>query len=551
MFKNYISSTVLGFFIFLFNSSLALAAVFTATPSPSTTGNFTINWTGANMGIPLLSEIVNGQKVFITGGGINHSVQITGKTTGRYEYLLEQKTPGTGTGLGGSQTLFVDVIVGTTPPPVIVNVDRSLFVHDTATLDAADFSLLSVFNVLAAQMSASNPADTINGTQLFARMWDAQNPTNASSPTGITRCTGTLNGFSVECRPSPAEGIQAFQAAQFISTYRPIALVNRFDLRNKTTLQDCGEYRMVFGRPTGGRNFIIFEALVPNPTPGVASGCLSIQNLWKNLTAENNAATRATTLRNFYFNGIPASNVRAPIDHRNFAVNTGQIRTNQFLSGSSWNLKEYKAVVENGKNTLQVATVKSNPVSSLFTDTNTDSRSVAFRSDFINNLGSLLGNPATFSLTVANNAHNNVQSHASGPINENNFGAPANFIPGGIFSNQISSRLSQLGSTLTPQQAVNRATAMTCGGCHQPSFFGLTTNNSIGNGIAWPDTLGFVHVSEFVSGGVFPLSPALNNVFLPARKQDMENYLNNNGVTFQAAPAQTAPSTVITSKRSG
>ena len=297
---------------------------------------------------------------------------------------------------------------------------------------------------------------------------------------------------------------------------------------------------MIFGRPSGGRNFIIFEALVPNPTPGVASGCLPIQNLWKNLTNENNAATRATTLRNFYFNGIPASNVRAPIDHLNFAVNTGQIRTNQFLSGSSWNLKEYKAVVENGKNTLQVATVKSNPVSSLFTDTNTDSRSVAFRSDFINNMGSLLGNVATFSLTVANNAHNNVQSHSSGPINENNFGSTTN-----------------LGTTLTPQQIVNRATAMTCGGCHQPSAFGITPAGSIGSGIGWPETIspsnpfGFVHVNEIASGGVFALSPALINVFLPARKQDMENYLNNNGVTFQAAPAQPAPSSVITSKRSG
>lgn len=354
-----------------------------------------------------------------------------------------------------------------------------------------------------------------------------------------------MNGFPVECRPSPAEGIQAFQAARFISEYRPIGLVNRFDLRDKrTSFKDCGEYRMIFSHPTGGRNFIIFEAAIPNPAPGFSNGCLSIQNLWQRLSNENNATTRATILRNFYFNGIPASNIRAPIDHRNFGVNSGQIRTNQFLSSSTWNLKEYKAVVENGKNTLQVTTVKSNPLSSFFRDTNTDSRSVDFRGNFISSMSSLYGDPSTFSLTVSNNTHNNVQSHASGPLtDQNNFGSPANFISNGVFFNQIKDRLAHHGIPLTPQQVVNRATAMTCAGCHQPTAFRLTEANSIGANLSWPGTLGFVHIRETASGGVFPLSPALLNVFLPERKRDMEQYLNNIG--------QTTPSATISGKRSG
>lgn len=441
-------------------------------------------------------------------------------------------------------TTPISVTVGSSAP-VSVNVDRSLFVHDEATLNAADFSLLSVMNALAAQMSTATPSDAINGTQLFARMWDAQNPTNSSAQTGIANCTGNLNGFPVECRPSPAEGIQAFQAARFISEYRPIGLVNRFDLRDKrTSFKDCGEYRMIFGRPNGGRNFIIFEAAVPNPAPGFSNGCLSIQNLWQRLSTENNATTRATILRNFYFNGIPASNIRAPIDHRNFGVNSGQIRTNQFLSSSTWNLKEYKAVVENGKNTLQVTTVKSNPVSSLFRDSNTDSRSVEFRLNFLSSMTSLYGDPTAFSLTVSNNSHNNGQSHASGSlIDQNNFGSAANFIPNGVFFNQIKNKLSQDGFQLTPQQIVNRATAMTCGGCHQPTAFGLTNANSIGPNLNWPNTLGFVHIRETASGGVFQLSPALINVFLPARKRDMEQYLNNLG--------QITPIVSTGSKRSG
>ena len=409
-----------------------------------------------------------------------------------------------------------------------VNVDRSLFVHDIATLAPTPIRLVDVMNQLATQMNAINtaPAAQINGTQLFGRMWNQQR----SVPAG-GNCTGTVNGWSIACRN--VEGAQASTPELHINSYQVIGLVNRFDLRDKATFNDCGEYRAVFGRNDGQRNFIIFEAQVPNPTPGVASGCRPIQQFWQGLTTQSDPIVRSQLLRNFYFNGLPASNVRAPIDIRNYSQTTGQIRTNQFME-PVWLLKEYKVSTASGVSTLNVVSDKSNPVADLFNVNNTDPRAAAFRTDFIDNLPSLLApDLSTFSLTVENDAHNNGQSHASGNTSENDF--LNNFVTnsrGSSFETAIRNKLVDLRSPLTVDQVINRATAMTCGGCHQPSFFALTGPNAVGPGQSWPDSGFFVHVNENTDAtGSFPLSPALLNVFLPARKLDMETFLN--------APAQT------------
>ena len=253
---------------------------------------------------------------------------------------------------------------------------------------------------------------------------------------------------------------------------------------------------------------------MPNPTPGVESGCLPIVNFWKNLSAEPDAATRAAALRNFYFNGIAAQNIPAVIDIRNYAQSTGQIRTNEFM-GFSWVLREFKTAVEDGFSIIKSVSVKSNPFGPLFNNGRTDSLATEFRTQFLNNLGSLLiTDIATFSLTVENDAHNNGQSHANDfAAEENNFFNHSHQGVDQTFVNAIQTRASQLGSNLTSSQVLNRAMAMTCAGCHQPSNFGLTMFDSIGGGQSWPDTLGFTHINEFAANGKFPLSPALQTVF--------------------------------------
>jgi hypothetical protein len=407
---------------------------------------------------------------------------------------------------------------------VVTNVDRSLLVHDQATLQAADFSFRSTLQQLTNQFNAQNPANPTTVEELFSRWWDTQTPT-PGNVSGGEKCTGQLNGFAVECRQ--AEGSQANNPSFFINGYIPIALINRFDLRDNVNFKDCGEHRVIYASTSGLRNFIIFEAQLPNPTPGVASGCLTIAQFWKNLSAEDDATARATKLRNFYFQGIPSANVRAVIDIRNYTFGTGQIRANMFM-GSSWDLKEFKTTTDSqGLSMIVPVTVKSNPVAFLFDGNNTDVRTSAFQTDFINNLGSLLGDFDIFSLTVEKDAHNNGQSHASGDVSENAFSSAFFNTNTNNFQQALTDKLVSVGSTLTPAQVMNRATAMTCGGCHEPGTFGLTAPDAIGPGQNWPTTLGFTHVSEFANGGVFPLSPALTDVFLPTRLNGLNSFISS------------------------
>ncbi|RYY75263.1 MAG: hypothetical protein EOO52_07510 [Gammaproteobacteria bacterium] len=409
---------------------------------------------------------------------------------------------------------------------VEIDSERSLFVHDLATLNGANFSLSRVFAQLADQFNRANPSSPIDNVQLFARFWDTQNPAPGFVEGG-PKCTGVLNEFPLECRIQ--EGLQAQTPEEFLGSYIPLALINRFDLRDKNSFTDCGESRIIFGLTNNpGRNFIIFEAQMPNPTPGLAAGCVPIVNFWKNLSAESDASVRASLLDAFYFNGLPEDNVRPVIDIRNYAPKTGQIRTNQFM-GFTWVLKEFKTTVERGQSIIKPAPVKANPFGEFFNNGRLAGIAVDFRNQFLNYMGSLLiEDISTFSLTIQSDGHNNGQSHASGlELEENDF---MSHLDQGInqdFRNAIQIRSGQLGSSLSTNQIVNRATAMTCGGCHQPSAFGLTNSDSVGDGQTWPETLGFTHVSEFASDGVFPISPALQEVFLPARKVDMESFIIN------------------------
>lgn len=447
--------------------------------------------------------------------------------------------------------------------PFVVNIDRSLYIRDLNTLNVTNtsggplFGLDRVFTQLATQFNAANPTRPTSAGELFARMWDTQNE-GAGFIANARHCDRTLNGFDHRCRPH--EGAQAGNAFDSMNKYIPVSIVNRFDLRDKTNFQNCGEARIIYALTNGvGRNFIIFEAQLPNPQPGVANGCRPIADMWKNLTTESSDFSRTTKLVDFFFNGIPSQNVRAVIDIRNYAAATGQIRTNQFMGGDPWVLKEFKLAIENGISTVQPVSVKSNPTGFQFnetvlSDSASQARSIKFRTEFLANMATLV-NPDVnkFFLFVQSDVNNNGQSHASGFQAENNFNLHAT----NNFKTSIQSRAVQLGSTLTTAQILNRATAMTCGGCHNPVAFNLTNADSIGTGKSWPESLGFTHVDEnSVVNGKFTISPALLNVFLPARKADFEAFINSTSGAAAAAPSintQSVPveTTTVTGKRSG
>lgn len=434
------------------------------------------------------------------------------QTSGTFEYQLE-----------GLEEI-VSIEVNRFDPNIAI--DRSVFVHDEATLDATQLSMAEVFFRLADQMNQTNNNDLISGFDLFARTWDAQNPADETTATPVEHCTGELNGFPVDCRPE--EGAQAFTPEQSINEYRLISLVNRLDLRDRRDFLDCGEARMIFALQDAQplRNLVIFEAQLPNPQPGSEAGCLPIAQFWHSLSAESDPAVRALALRNFYSNGLPEANVAPVIHIDHFAEDSGQVRTNQFMRFGTWVLKEYKVGAQNDLKTLFLTTVKNNPVGELF-DVNTVIPDASiFQTDFANGIQNLMGGLSFIGLPNFDNRFNNGQSHSSGPIAENNFTQHFANSADSDFEDLIQLRLAQMRSPLSTAQVINRATAMTCGGCHQPGVFGLTAPDAVGPGQSWPDSLGFVHVQETPSNGVFELSPALNNVFLPDRRDDFETYLS-------------------------
>jgi alpha-tubulin suppressor-like RCC1 family protein len=117
------------------------------------------------------------------------------------------------------------------------------------------------------------------------------------------------------------------------------------------------------------------------------------------------------------------------------------------------------------------------------------------------------------------------------------------------FANAISSKLAAIGSTLTAQDIVARAETQSCAGCHSVSQFSQLNAGSLGGGLSWPQSFGFVHVfeepTEISPDGPagarrFPLSPAMTTEFLPHRLDIMRNFLANPAkVTAVAAGTHT------------
>ena len=66
-----------------------------------------------------------------------------------------------------------------------IDVHRSLFVHDRATLDGADFSLSKTLGQIAQQVSTKVPGTT--AVSIFRQFWDTQNP--APGVTSGPHCT--------------------------------------------------------------------------------------------------------------------------------------------------------------------------------------------------------------------------------------------------------------------------------------------------------------------------------------------------------------------------
>ncbi|WP_224245403.1 hypothetical protein [Hyalangium gracile] len=420
------------------------------------------------------------------------------------------------------------------PPPPLGGVDpqRSLVVTDTAILNK--FTLQAVMDQLVGTSGVPTTA-----LDLFQQWWDTERPGPGlgAGPHCDSPGIANMNGFPFPCRP--AEGGQALvnpflNATTSPSAYLAVGLFNRFDLA-PTNGANCGEYRIVFARRSGITNprdrlFVIFEAVLPNPTPAQGlEGCRPVASFWSSLTADADVNSRGDKLRNFYFLGLPGF---VPVIHAdnlgNRPSNTGQVRINQFMQ-PTWNLREFKLRrnCSAGPCTVQFipVTVKSNPGGILFNPGSTHPRTSDFQSVvFPDQVASLAVNDINlFGLSIPD-AFNSGQSDAQNPM-ENHYVNQFGTGPSTLRAN-IQNELNALGSSLTPDQVVARAMALSCAGCHR-----LSNGANLGGGIIWPPSLGFTHISEQTDPGPdgprHRISPALVNTFIPRRKQVLDAFLGS------------------------
>lgn len=421
------------------------------------------------------------------------------------------------------------------PLPVDIDPRRSLFVTELDVLEQA-ISLEDVLDALANDIG--NPA--VGPDTLWRQLWDTQNEAPGlgfgfhCDDQVDSSGTPALNGFPIQCpRNEGAEASVDPFDPNLPSFYEPIALVNRIDLAPMDGA-NCGEFRVIFARTGGSRNLLIFEAVLPNPSPSCGlEGCQAVARFWEQLSRIEDPARRASALRQFYLRGFPSRGIEPVIRAAHFNVGTGQIRTNQFMSGPNpqrWQLREFKLVqlcpiVGACVPLFAPVTTKQNPFGELFDETSGRSRTPAFLRHYLSQVESLAVNDIHGFFATAPDRFNAGQSNSQGTEND----YPFHFANSPRFESALQARLQRLGSPLRPEHLVRRSTALSCAGCHQLN--NGTPNNDLGAGIVWPPSLGFVHVSEnqteLIGGSEhFAISPALEDVFIPQREITFERYLD-------------------------
>jgi hypothetical protein len=324
-----------------------------------------------------------------------------------------------------------------------------------------------------------------------------------------------------------------------MATYRAVGVVNRLDLAAEGW-KNCGEHRIVYGRVGGPiqRSFIIFEAVLPNPRPGCESGCRAVAEHWYGLSSVADPVERAKRLEKLFYTGLPGYEPVVRVDHYaakttgGYSGGSGQIRTNQFLQ-QPWMLKEFKLALDCTTAPCRLEPVpipvKVNPDGNLWTESTTGLANSFQQNVVLPQVGALAVNDINkFSYQVPLQFDAARSQPQSPGLADHYFESYTNVpgVPGGFRSSLVTAAATT-SPAVTDKQLVNRALAMSCAGCHQPSAFGLLAANSIGSGMSWPDSAAFVHVRAEASGGVHALSAALTTTFLPARAQNLASMLSD------------------------
>jgi hypothetical protein len=404
--------------------------------------------------------------------------------------------------------------------------NSSLIETDTQIVNDTNFGLHKVFDRirLTTPTTATHPVSfPSTALPMFQEIYAA-----------FDDCTSTTtidpNGYGLPCRAPEASlaTLNPFSSAGSNPLhYRPVALTNRIDLA-PTDGSYCGEARIVYWKDSGvvGRSAIIVELKMPSAILAGVHTCQPVIDFWAHLSSVTDVATRTTLLTDFYFKGIagtptaPVTLPAPPVSATGAGFNgAGQVRLNSFLSSAQWNLREFKwkkvCSTQSGTTSCSAhfveQAVANNPSQLLFAGTHPNAP--AFQSWFVSTATPQLASASKVTeLELANaNAYNAFES-----VSEPEPGDPTSVLYSAAASAtlraEIGSKLASIGSTLTVDEVLARATTQTCAGCHQ-----LSNGASLGGGLTWPVSNIFTMIDE--NG---KLAPALTKVFLPFRRQALQ-----------------------------
>jgi len=419
---------------------------------------------------------------------------------------------------------------GTRPDPSLINVDP--FVLER-------FPLRRVLSQFIAQAHARRTS----AEELYQRLWDSMDAASSGKFKG-PHCdanNATLNGFPLEC-PRPEVTLVDTPPELF----EPLALVNRFDLAPADGA-NCGEYRIVYGmKPFSeeNRNLIILEGVLPNPNPSCGiEACRPVVEFWESLSAYDPSSrgdrrALASRLEHFYFRGIPGFGPILHPDHFGLSgrggyggPNGGQIRTNMFVLGTTWQLREFHLARACDRFSCELyfdpAAVGDNPYPQMFDFNNASPIAKDFRESFIPHVEALLSDDVT-AISLDMDARFNAAQSTSTGFDDDYAVQMINGLQDGPndFTRAIRAELTRLGRTdVSPLDIAERASSQSCAGCHMVSA-GMPLSGNGTEGPVWPDVRpgGFVHIDEDRN-----LSPALWCTFLPFRKSVLDAVYENPG----------------------
>lgn len=394
-------------------------------------------------------------------------------------------------------------------PPEVTRSERVLLENDAAAV--ANIRLIDVFNALA-----SNGGFAGDGLRVYQEIFDsyasadqAQLPDAVHCGDETTDGVPTLNGYPIQC--NRRESAHVADIDNFFAT----SFVNRLDLAPANGA-NCGQQRMVFANPSRGRTFMIIEAQVPNPRPELGiDGCLPLARFWFDQNSISDPFVRGDRLAQAFLGGHPelvAQGFGPFYTATNLTIGSGQIRTNQF-DDNPWTLREFKLALDGETLKAIPFPVAESPNGALWNEFSGLPQGEACRTDFLTAMQGLMTDDPSQMSFVVDQACKDAESR-------NDFSQAYAFHMSDGFRQTLADQL--VGTGLSPDHIANRAQfAGSCMGCHMEA-----SSANLGRGVIAPVSFDFPHIQEFPSTACgqrnlgstcFPLSIALNTVFLPSR----------------------------------